>query len=257
MSDDSTRLTRRRFTALAGGTMASLLVGGLSAACAGTATGLAAGNRITATPKRTKTTARGQSALGLDSRDAILRVPPKGETGALPLLVLFHGAGGSGENMLGRISAACDEAGIAVLSPTSRGSSWDAIRGDFGPDVEFINTALTKAFDLVNVDPQRIVAGGFSDGATYALSLGLINGDYFKKIVAFSPGFVVNGEPHGKPGIFVSHGTEDPILPIDRCSRVIVPALKKRGYDVTFREFSGVHTVPPEIAKEGLTWATK
>lgn len=251
------RVTRRRFTALAGGAMATLLVGGFSAACEGATPASAADNRITATPKRTKTTAQGQRALGLDSRDAILRVPPNGATGALPLLVLLHGAGGSGENMLGRISAACDAAGIAVLSPTSRDSSWDAIRGDFGPDVNFINTALTKTFDLVNVDPQRIVLGGFSDGATYALSLGLINGDYFKKIVAFSPGFVVPGDAHGKPRIFVSHGTEDPILPIDRCSRVIVPALKKRGYDVTFREFAGVHTVPPDVAKEALAWATK
>jgi phospholipase/carboxylesterase len=248
---------RREFSALAGGTIAALFTGGFSSACAGWTDAAQFEDRITARPKKNgKTTASGETALGLDTdRDAVLRIPPNAGAGPLPLLVLFHGAGGSGANMLKRISAQCDDAGLAVLSPTSRDSSWDAIRGGFGPDVAFINRALSKTFDMVNVDPQRIVAGGFSDGATYALSLGLINGDYFKRLVAFSPGFIVEATPHGKPAIFISHGTDDQILPIDRCSRVIVPALKKRGYDVTFREFTGPHTVPPDVAKAALTWA--
>jgi predicted esterase len=99
------------------------------------------------------------------------------------------------------------------------------------------------------VDPARVAIGGFSDGATYALSLGLVNGDLFPKVVAFSPGFVVEGPVHGKPEFFVSHGTSDPILPIDQCSRIIVPALRKRGYDVTFREFDGGHEVPESVAR--------
>jgi phospholipase/carboxylesterase len=85
----------------------------------------------------------------------------------------------------------------------------------------------------------------------------MINGDYFHKIIAFSPGFVVDGEMHGKPRIFISHGTEDPILPVDRCSRRIVPILKQSGYDVTFCEFNGGHEITPAVGKEGLEWAAK
>jgi predicted esterase len=33
-----------------------------------------------------------------------------------------------------------------------------------------------------------------------------------------------------------------------------VPALKRRGYDVTFREFDGGHEVPAGIAGEGMRW---
>ena len=33
-------------------------------------------------------------------------------------------------------------------------------------------------------------ASGFSDGASYALSLGAANGDLFTHIAAFSPGFM-------------------------------------------------------------------
>ncbi len=128
----------------------------------------------------------------------------------------------------------------------------DAIRGGFGRDVAFVDRALTRVFEIVAADPARTAIGGFSDGASYALSLGLINGDLFPRVVAFSPGFVVNGTPQGRPRVFVSHGTDDPILPIDRCSRVIVPGLRTRGYDVTFREFPGGHEVPDAIAREGM-----
>jgi phospholipase/carboxylesterase len=103
----------------------------------------------------------------------------------------------------------------------------------------------------------RITLGGFSDGATYALSLGLRNGDLFPRVVAFSPGFIVEGPPHGTPRFFVSHGTADTILPIDSCSRRIVPALRQRGYDVTFREFDGGHEVPESIAREAMNWIAK
>ena len=93
---------------------------------------------------------------------------------------------------------------------------------------------------------------GFSDGASYALGLGLANGDLFRRIVAFSPGYVPGFTAEGHPTVFVSHGTGDEVLPIDRCSRRIVPALQRRRYDVTYREFEGGHEVPAEIAEEAL-----
>ena len=70
----------------------------------------------------------------------------------------------------------------------------------------------------------------------------------------FSPGFIVPGERIGKPPVFISHGRQDNVLPIDQCSRVIVPALQRLGYDVTYREFDGKHQLPPEIAADALQW---
>ena len=193
--------------------------------------------------------------LGHDrSRDAVLQIPATPTGQPLPLLVMLHGAGGSGEGVLRRVAAAADEAGVAVLAPDSRDATWDGIRGGFGPDVAFIDRALARVFERVAVDPERIAVGGFSDGATYALSLGLVNGDLFRRVVAFSPGFIVGGAPQGKPQFFVSHGKADQILPIDQCSRVIVPQLQRRGYDVTFKEFDGGHQVPPDIAVEAMRW---
>jgi phospholipase/carboxylesterase len=248
-------LNRREFGAIAGTVLGSVVLGG-GCRLAGEAAAANEG-RLTARPKRTATMpASGTQPLGLDrARDAILHIPSNPSVSALPLLVLLHGAGGAGERLVRRFVPLADAAGIALLAPDSRGSTWDAIGGSFGRDVSFLDRALERTFDTVPVDPARTAVGGFSDGATYALCLGLLNGDLFRRIVAFSPGFVFDRPPHGQPRIFISHGTADSILPIDRCSRVIVPDLRRRGYDVTFREFEGGHEMPAEIARDGLAFA--
>lgn len=247
-------MTRREFSGLAGQLIGSLALG---AACHAVAPGQRDG-RLRATPKRNvKTTASGTSRLSLGgTRDATLQMPPQTNTEPLPLMLLLHGAGGSGDGILKRLGSFASAAGIAILSPDAREPTWDAVRGEFGPDVQFIDRCLERVFEQVNVDTRRLSIGGFSDGATYALSLGLINGELFRRVVAWSPGFVVGGEVSGRPRIYVSHGHEDEILPIDRTSRRIVPALKRNGYDVTFKEFIGGHTIPREIATEGMQFAS-
>src|SRR5215831_6095411 len=87
-----------------------------------------------------------------------------------------------------------------------------------------------------------------------AISLGLRNGDLFSRVGAFSPGFVIDGPAQGKPSFYISHGTRDQILPIDRCGRRIAGDLKSRGYEVTFREFDGRHEIPKDVMLEGLRW---
>lgn len=217
------------------------------------------GGRLRARPRpNTKSTAVGLRALGLDvSRDAYLSAPAD-VSKPVPLLVAFHGAGQSATWMMNTIGAIAMESGVAVLAPYSRDATWDAIRGDYNADVSFIDRALEKTYSLLAVDPARVALGGFSDGATYALSLGRINGDAFPCVAAFSPGFVIDGTPAGKPEFFITHGTADTILPIERCSRRIVPALQREGYAVTYKEFEGGHKVDPTLAREAMRWiATK
>jgi len=169
-------------------------------------------------------------------------------------MIMLHGAGQNAEDMFYYLGSSPNEAGVALLVPHSRESTWDAIGGNFGPDVLFLNHALERVFEIAEIDSTRLTIGGFSDGASYALSLGLINGDLFPRVVAFSAGFVVEGIPHGKPSIFISHGINDRILPIDSCGRRIVADLKNRGYDITFREFTGGHEIPESVSKEALSW---
>jgi len=250
-------VTRREFAAVSGSALAAVVLGpGCALEMPSPDVSRA---KLTARPNANgRTTAPGTRPLNLgESRDALLHIPETTTSGPLPFLLLLHGASSSGGRLLERLRPAVDASGAVVLAPDSRGSTWDALRTTFGRDVAFLDRALEQVFDLIGVDAERTAIGGFSDGATYALSLGLINGDLFRKIVAFSPGFLIDGPPAGQPHVFVSHGTADDILPIDRCSRVIVPDLKRRGRDVTFREFEGGHEVPEEIAIDALKWAAK
>jgi len=126
--------------------------------------------------------------------------------------------------------------------------------GGYGPDVEFIDRALDWAFDRLTLDTRKLAITGFSDGASYALSLGITNGDLFTRVIAFSPGFMAPATRRRKPQVFVSHGTRDRVLPIERCSRRIVPQLDHAGYRVRYREFEGGHVVPPEIGHRAVRW---
>lgn len=87
------------------------------------------------------------------------------------------------------------QAGMIIVSPQSQSSSWDVIRDGYGPDVKYMDEALSALFSKCTIDPNRCSIGGFSDGASYALSLGVTNGDLFNKIIAFSPGFMRPGTP--------------------------------------------------------------
>jgi phospholipase/carboxylesterase len=102
------------------------------------------------------------------------------------------------------------------------------------------------------VDPERVAVGGFSDGASYALSIGLNNGGLFRHVLAFSPGFAAPTRHEGRPRVFVSHGVDDRVLPIDPCSRRLVPMLRGGGLRRGLREFDGGHVVPPEMISAAL-----
>jgi phospholipase/carboxylesterase len=188
-------------------------------------------------------------------RDGLLYVPPSYQPDRpAPLVVSLHGAGGSAGHGLSLFRPLADEAGFLVLAPDSRGRSWDVIVGSYGPDVEFLDRCLAGVFAQYAVDPAHLAIGGFSDGASYALCLGLANGDLFTHILAFSPGFASPPVREGRPEIYISHGQSDTVLPIDVCSRRLIPRLRRQGYEVLYREFDDGHTVPPAIAGEALSW---
>jgi phospholipase/carboxylesterase len=174
-----------------------------------------------------------------------------------PMALMLHGAGGGARDLIANSGRVAEATNTIILAVDSRGLSWDVLGGKYGPDITFIDQALDWAFGRCAVDPVRMAIGGFSDGASYGLSVGLANGDLFTHVLAFSPGFMVPPALVGKPRIFVSHGTQDRVLEIDSTSRTIVPQLQRAGYRVRYREFAGPHTVPAEIAREALQWFTK
>jgi predicted esterase len=181
---------------------------------------------------------------------ATLYVPPG--DGPKTLVLALHGAGSDPAEPMALLRPYADRAGVILLAPKSTGPTWDVSMGGFGPDVAAIDRLLDKVFSQHEVD--HVAVAGFSDGASYALSLGLTNGDLFRSVIGFSPGFIAFGQQNGMPRLFISHGTHDSILPIGRTSRRGVPRLRAAGYRVTYVEFDGDHEVPPRIAREAIDW---
>ena len=247
------RLTRRSFIAVASvGPLA------LVAACSPTEPEFTGPARLDLRARKpTRGTLTGTDVLyGKEFHRAYIRVPPTyNASRPTPLIILLHGAGGRGDTIAATFGSRTDALGAIVLAPDSMGTTWDILTGyDFEEDVPFINLVLDQVFDRCNIDTSRIAILGFSDGASYALTLGLSNGDQLAGVVAFSPGFFELEQPRGTPPFFISHGTSDVVIPIDQSSRKIVPELEARGSSVTYVEFDGGHTVSVPIADQAMAW---
>ena len=200
----------------------------------------------------------GMHALRIDrTRDGVLYLPLRyRKEEPVPLVLLLHGAGGSGMRIAQRFKAYADGLGMAFVAPDSREVTWDRV-DRLTSDVAFIDEALRVAYRRISTIPDRLRIAGFSDGASYSLSVGLTNGDLFGRILALSPGFMAPAQVHGKPQLYVTHGTRDDILPIDITSRKIVPVLAKAGYSVDYHEFDGRHETPEPITRPAFEWLLK
>ena len=182
--------------------------------------------------------------LGLDSRDAILYAPRNfSAQTALPLLVTLHGSGGNGRDMAEALAGEADKRGLLVLAPSSRGGTWDVRHAPACDDTLFIDRALSRTFACATIDAKRIALMGLSDGAAFALSLGLANGNLFSDVQSFSASTFHVPSVVGKPRVFVSHGRRDQIIPFST-GRRIADTLSAAGYDVMFRPFDGGHVLP-------------
>lgn len=171
----------------------------------------------------------------------------------LPLLVMLHGAGGDARGAIRLVRSHADALGFLVLAPKSAAATWDIIADRrFGPDEAALDALVRQASIDHGVDQGRIAIGGFSDGASYALTLGLARGDRFSDIIAFSPGFAAPDRIVGMPSIFIAHGIEDRVLPIATTGRRVAARLARAGYPVRYEEFRGGHAVPQPLAREAL-----
>jgi phospholipase/carboxylesterase len=211
--------------------------------------------RLTARPGRGGgACAPGEHRLTLGGgRTALMRVTSGSSPRGKALALVLHGAGGGSRDGLYAFRGGWNEPGLVMVAPAAAGSTWSFLRGS-DVDLPYVDRSLARAFDRCRIDPRRIGVGGFSDGATYALTLGLVNGNLFRAVMALSPGGVLAENAVGKPRVFIAHGTLDDVLPISRTSDVIVRRLRSLGYSVTYRKFRGGHKVLPAISRASVRW---
>jgi len=198
--------------------------------------------------------------LGLatgSGRDGYVFIPPTYSPDVpTPLLVTLHGANKTAFNGMATMIDEATAAGVILVAPSSReASTWDMFGGGgYGADVAYINASIAQVADVYNVDRARLGVEGFSDGATYALSLGLANGKVFTHVLAFSPGGLAPPSLAGNPALFISQGTKDALFPKSQAGDAVVCQLVANQYDVTYVPFPGGHEVPPKVAQAAMNW---
>lgn len=215
--------------------------------------------------KPTQSLAPGTHALALGAtlfinrefawRDGLLHIPRRvTEDEPVPLLVWLHGGGGHAHDAQ-KFFPVAEAAGVVVLALDSRHNTWDGIDSPFGPDVLFIKKALQHVFDHVWIDPNKIALGGVSDGGSYALALGRVNGTLFTHLIAVAPWRLSPpAAVLGKPNLFVAHGRRDNVYPYQHSRYMLVPSLKKAGYAVTYLEYDGPHSVTHPVSQAIMSW---
>ncbi|MEA1650732.1 alpha/beta hydrolase-fold protein [Nitrospirillum sp. BR 11164] len=204
--------------------------------------------------------------------DGIVLIPKTYRPGQpLPLLVMLHGASQRGADMVARLAPVAEARGVIIAAPDSGDYTWDMLAARkheaderwgprYGTDPARIDAFLALVFARYAVDPAQVALAGFSDGATYALSLGPENRDLFTTLIAFSPGRVAPLHTQGAmPGggqirVFISHGRADRVLPLDETTRTTAPAFTRRGFRVELRVFDGGHAMPPQVVEGALDW---
>lgn len=189
-----------------------------------------------------------------------------------PLLVLLHGAGRGSLDMIRKFAPQADKRGIVLLAPTSRGTTWDLITSALRPkgpgsaidekmhrhfgrsrDTDRVESAIAALRKAVPFDRSRTVLAGFSDGATFALAMGMQRAYDFSAVIAWSPGIPIESEqPARRRRVFVSHGRQDPTLHFEVDCNEIVPLLRDEGALVSFYAFEGVHEVPKAVVEAFL-----
>lgn len=168
--------------------------------------------------------------------------------GKVPVAVFLHGAGRIAQPFVEGHQAMADAHGVMIVAPYAKHETWDVFSGlGYDKDIAALDLVMQWIFYQVPASPRGLALTGFSDGATYALAVGRANGDLFTRVVAYSPGALIDTEPVGRAPVLVTHGFGDSIASYGVTANEIVPTLRGEGHDVEFIGFNGGHAVPTDV----------
>ena len=183
-------------------------------------------------------------------------------------LVLFHGRGADEFDLLPALDALDPDRrfdGYTPRGPLSLppgGAHWYAVPRVGYPDPATFAEGYGDACGFVDALPhERIVLGGFSQGAVMALSVGLGAGRPTPAAVIALSGFVpvVDGWSLGTgpwPPIAIGHGTYDPVIGVE-WGRQARDAMQAAGADVTWHESPMAHTIDPAFVPVLQAWVAE
>ena len=190
-----------------------------------------------------------------------------GTNPAAPPLLLLHGTGGSEHDLL-RLGRSLSP-GSALLSPRGDVSEGGAARffarlaeGVFDPAEIMRRTQILADFVIAaaahyRIDPQRLIAVGFSNGANIAATLLLLRPETLGGAILLRP-MVVFEQP-AAPGtlagrrVLLCNGTTDPLVPGDHPAR-LAALLRAGGADVKTELLPASHALTPQDVAAAQSW---
>jgi len=177
-----------------------------------------------------------------------------------PLITVLHGAGRQDELLVRAYREEPAHRQALFFIPRSTSPTWDLLIGDDRPDLDFLEHAYAEIYRRVPIDHARQALIGYSDGASYALAIGLSNPRLFAAIMGWAAGFVVF-DPSGaaptdpRPRILLEHGTDDPVFPFEQIALRNCAILRRLGYEVELRiDSGGVHWPSRGFQPAALDW---
>jgi phospholipase/carboxylesterase len=179
---------------------------------------------------------------------------------AYPLVVVLHGAGRQDELIVRGLQAERVRTEAIFVVPRSLGMTWDLIAGGDGADLRFLDGVLHSLYRRYRVDAARQAIAGFSDGASYALAVGLSNPRLIGAVMGWAAGFLaIDGASlrpdDPKPRVLLEYGTHDQLFPFEQVALPMREALERLGYPLEFRvDEGGIHWPRPDFLRDALDW---
>lgn len=177
-----------------------------------------------------------------------------------PLITVLHGAGRQDAMLVKASRAEPDKRDALFFVPRSIAPTWDLITGGGRPDLDFFEFAFDLIYRRYPVDPGRQAMVGYSDGASYALSIGLSNPRLFRAVMVWAAGFVAVDDTFvspddPKPDLYLEYGTQDELFPFQQVALPMRESLQQAGYAVEFSvDEGGKHWPSGYFQTEALNW---
>ena len=192
-----------------------------------------------------------------------------------PLLLLLHGYG-SNEADLHSFANYLPEhyTVVSIRAPhalPSGGFAWYNINFDNDMNkfndhnqaknsIKLIMKFLDELIEKYSIESNDISLLGFSQGTILSYALGLNFPERFKKIIGFS-GYIdesmvftnTNNLDYSNLKVYISHGTQDPVIPVD-WARKSIEILKKEKINHNYKEFVSGHTISPDNFYDFKSW---
>ena len=177
---------------------------------------------------------------------------------AWPLVMALHGGSGDGRGFLWSWLSATRSQGAILIAPTATGDTWALY--DQEADTPNLARILAGVQANWNIDPQRLLLTGLSDGGTFSYLIGLRKGSPFTHLApvaaAFHPMMLELADAERMRGlpIYLAHGALDWMFPVST-ARQAAQALGAAGARVTFREIEDLaHAYAREENPAILDW---